>query len=220
MKHLKDKNLITHAEKMVREYFGRVSEPAGGKGYRVEHAQRIKKYLLVFLKHKELAGKDIDVTALLLAGLLHDIGDVKRMVNGSIDYSLDIDHAQEGAAIAHKELAKLTDDAELIDKIVNIILNHHNSGKDASIETKLVQDADQLDELGYVNFWQMFQYSYNKGRNLADTIAYWQREGIVRKQACVARCNFSFTKTMAKKRLAKMRSFINEITKEIGLTDV
>jgi len=83
-----------------------------------------------------------------------------------------------------------------------------------------LQDADQLDELGYLNFWQMFQYSFSKGRNLTETIMYWHEDGLKRKEQCVNSCNFNFTRQLARKRLKKMQDMIDEITKESTLDDI
>lgn len=214
-----DESIVNQAEAVLHRSFDEISEPAGGKGYRVEHALRVKTYLTKFIENQEVSDQNINATALLVAGILHDIGDAKRVINGSIDYSVKIDHAQAGADLARTELTKFVDDQALIEKIVAIIANHHHYGDEVDIETKLLQDADQLDELGYLNFWQMFQYSLSKGRNLSDTIRYWHEDGIARKHKCVETCNFTFTKTIAEKRLAKMRTFMVKLAKEIELSD-
>lgn len=214
-----DESIVIQAEAVLHRSFDKISEPAGGRGYRVEHALRVKTYLTNFIENQEVSGQNINATALLVAGILHDIGDVKRIINGSIDYSVKIDHAQAGADLARTELTKFVDDQDLIEKIVAIIANHHHYGDEVDIETKLLQDADQLDELGYLNFWQMFQYSLSKGRNLTDTIKYWHGDGLLRKQKCVDTCNFAFTRVYAEKRLAKMVVFVDELSKEIELSD-
>lgn len=208
--------LIKKTEAILYRYFDEVTEPAGGKGYRVEHAMRVKNVVAKFAKHPEVAKEDINLNALLVAALLHDIGDIKKVVNGSIDYSVEIDHPQAGAEVAKKELGVITDDQQLIEKVSEIILNHHNYGGNVSIETKLLQDSDQIDELGVLNFFQMFQFSYHKARNLTDTLAYWHMDGIKRKEQCVAHCNFDFTRKLARQRLTKMKETINEIEREIS----
>lgn len=212
--------LIEQTEQVLHRYFDNVSEPAGGKGYRVEHAMRVKNAVAKFAEHPEVAKQDINLDALLVAALLHDIGDIKKVVEGSIDYSVEIDHPQAGAEVAKKELGNITDDKQLVEKVAEIILNHHNYGGDVSIEAKLLQDADQIDELGQINFWQMFQFSYHKARNLTDTIAYWHMDGIKRKEQCLSTCNFDFTRKLAKRRLDKMREMIVEIETEINLGDL
>lgn len=220
MNYQVDEILVNQAQELLQRSFAEVSEPAGGKGYRVEHALRVKNYLHKFLQNAELADQKIDTTALLVAGLLHDIGDIRKVVNGSIDYSVEINHPQAGAEIAKQELSSATNDSELVNKVATIILNHHNYSDDVSIETKLLQDADQIDELGQINFWQMFQFSYHKARNLTDTIAYWHMDGIKRKEQCISTCHFNFTHELAQRRLNKMKEMIAEIETEVILADL
>jgi len=120
-----DTKLIKQAEEILHHYFDNVTEPAGSKGYRIEHAIRVKNCLEKFARHEEVDNQSIDLDALLVAGLLHDVGDIEKIVSGSIDYSIKIDHQQAGAEIAKNELGKITKDQSLINKVVEIILNHH-----------------------------------------------------------------------------------------------
>jgi len=212
-------DVVKIALKIIEEKFSDISEPAGGPGYRVLHAKRVYKYISNVIGKDMPELKGIDKKAVLVAGILHDIGDLDRIANGSIDYSNKIDHAKSGSRIVKEELKKYGTDNNLVNSIAEIIKNHHNYNNNYSKEIKLVQDSDLLDELGLINVWQMFSYSYNSGRSLEETTTYWQKEGYKRKKDCVNNCNFDFTKKIAERRLGEMTAFFKTLQKENELRD-
>lgn len=202
------------ALKIIEEKFFNISEPAGGPGYRILHAKRVYRYLSNIFKQQRKELENVNKDAVLAGGILHDIGDLERVTDNNIDYSSQIDHSKSGAKIVKKELRKYNLQPSLINSIAEIIKNHHSYNPSNSIETKLVQDADLLDELGLINVWQMFSYSYNSGRNLEKTIDYWNEEGFKRKKSCIENCNFDFTKKIAENRLREMTNFFKVLQKE------
>lgn len=206
--------------RIIKEKFSKISEPAGGVGYRVDHAIRVANYLKVILNLDEIKKLNLDKSVIISAGLLHDMGDIARVQGNSICYTQNIDHAKVGGGIIIKELKKYHVDSDMINRIVEIIINHHEYDMNQNNETKLIQDADTLDELGVLNIWQMFNYSANKGRTLRETIEYWSSEGIARKKCCVELCNFEFSKKWAQARFNEMQKFFSYMDKEVAGTDL
>lgn len=213
-------NIISVSEDIIRRLFKSISEPSGGIGYRVDHSLRVKKYLEIFLSDPEISSYELDKETVISAGILHDIGDLARVKNSVIDYSVDIDHAKIGSKYAQEELFNYGFEHRRISKICKIIEDHHNYNISTNVETKLVQDADQLDEVGVLNVWQIFGYSTNKQRSLEGTLTYWLSEGKARKLKCIEQCNFSFTKQYARDRFNKLDEFMTEIIQEASGNDL
>ena len=204
-------DIVSASGEIIRRLFNSISEPSGGKGYRVEHSQRVKTYIEKFILNPELSLYNIDRDMVLGAGILHDIGDLARVKDSEIDYSVSIDHARAGSNYARTELMKYSFSTNLIEGICEIIENHHSYNKGASIETKLVQDADLIDESGILNVWQMFSFSIATERTLEKTLEYWNSKGKKRKEKCIDLCNFNFTKQYAKTRFDRFNKFIEDI---------
>lgn len=213
-------NIIDASEEIMSRLFNLISEPSGGVGYRIDHSLRVKRYLEIFLTNSEIGDNNLDKEVLISAGILHDIGDLARVKNSIIDYSSNIDHAKTGTKYIREELSKFNFEDGKISKICKIIEGHHDYGFSTDIETKLVQDADLLDEVGVINIWQMFSYSANKQRSLDGTLDYWLSEGAARKIECIKKCNFAFTKRYARDRFNKLNEFMTEIIREKSGADL
>jgi len=90
--------------------------------------------------------KGVDLEVLLTAALLHDIGGLKELKDGTGKTC----HAQESAKMARKILENFKYPREKIDKVVHCILAHrHRTGvKPETKEAEILFDADKLDALG------------------------------------------------------------------------
>jgi len=212
--------LIEISDKIIEDNFSDVFEPAGGKGYRVLHARRVGNYIREFIDKNDEFTSSSDKDVIIAAGILHDIGDLAKIKNKTIDYSIKLDHSIAGAEKIQEELLKHKIDINKINLISEIVRNHHNYNKKHTNEIKLVQDADQIDELGLINVWQMFLFSANTERSFEKTLDYWKDEGLKRKKECVKNMNFDFSKIFARKRYELMIDFFQELEKENGMKDI
>lgn len=142
------------------------------------HVQRVYNLVLRIAK-KEKA----NVGIVKLAAYLHDIGRREEMRSKG-----KIDHAENGVKLAEKILAKHDLNKETKENILHCILSHRyrNNHKPATIEAKILFDADKLDSIGAVGIGRNFLFAGSAGSNCLYT-------GNEKKLAKNAR-NFAYTK--------------------------
>ncbi|HJJ39071.1 MAG TPA: HD domain-containing protein [Methanocorpusculum sp.] len=103
--------------------------------------------------------EDCDKEIVAIASLLHDVDDVKL-------------YHTENYAAARKIMTEEGIAADIQERVIEIISTISFKGADtvtpASIEGKIVQDADRLDALGAVGIARTFAYGGCKGRYLYD----------------------------------------------------
>ena len=106
-----------------------------------------------------------DMTVLVAAALLHDIGRKEcDMENGARC------HAQVGAARAWEILSSLGLDPEFTAKVAHCVASHRYRGstEPVTIEAKTLFDADKLDSIGAVGVGRAFQFAGEVGAKLHD----------------------------------------------------
>ena len=100
----------------------------------------------------------VDYEVLLVAAYLHDIGRIAEPEN----------HAARSASIARYLLRLLGYPDEKAERVVEAILAHsYSSGyAAASLEARILSDADKLDALGSVGLARVLMYSGEIGRDM------------------------------------------------------
>lgn len=139
-----DKALLAKAREYVQGFLEKEAT-----GHDVFHTERV---LAMSIKLAE--GMDLDLTALALAALLHDLDDYKISL---------------GTQRARSFLDRYCPDkTEMVMEIIeNMSFSSHTKGKAViSIEGKIVQDADRLDALGAIGIARCFAYSGKTDRQL------------------------------------------------------
>ena len=93
-------------------------------------------------------GEDVDIDVLKTAALMHDIAKVKE----DTDSTGQTDHAVLGAAMTYDVLVSLGCDVFFAEHVRDAIESHRFKGGNApaSIEAKILFDADKLDILGAI----------------------------------------------------------------------
>lgn len=121
------------------------------------HVERVTKLALKIGK-KEKADLDI----LEIAALLHDIGR-KEEIKSKGSFC----HAEKGAEFAIGILENFKLKKEDIDNICHCIISHRyrNNHVPATIEAKVLFDADKLDSIGAVGIARDFLFAGNAGSN-------------------------------------------------------
>ena len=127
-------------KKIAKSYFEELDKEDFSHGF--SHVERVTK-LALRIGEKEQA----DLEVLETAGLLHDIGR-KAEDQGEIE-----DHAEESAKLAGGILKGIGFPKDKINNVCASIRTHrYNPEKPAaSLEAKILQDADRLDALGAVD---------------------------------------------------------------------
>jgi uncharacterized protein len=163
--------------KITPELFARVRTLAenrfkGAKGsHDWDHTERVLR-LCLRIGRKEKA----DLGILKLAAVLHDIGRAEEdRTHGRVC------HSEAGARLAAGILSAEGVDAESIARVVHCIETHRfrKDAAPATLEAKVLFDADKLDAIGAVGIGRAFLFAgevgarlHNKGIDLAETKAY------------------------------------------------
>lgn len=123
-----------------------------------DHTERVHKTALHIGR---LMGARLEI--LSAAALLHDIGRrYETMELGKIC------HAEKGAELARDILAELDFTADFIDEIAHCIGAHRYRGSmvPATLEAKILYDADKLDSIGAVGIGRAFLFAGQMGARL------------------------------------------------------
>jgi HD superfamily phosphodiesterase len=213
-------------EKLVDEYkkaFINSFEAGGGYGFRFDHGVRVMTYTQKFLELSYFKDKKIDMTAAMIAALFADIGKVAAMdEKGEIIYGSqgDLDHAEIGANMMPEILAKYTDDQKLIAFVREIIDEQHGK-EQASLESKIVKDADRFDNYGFIVAWRHITYAQYDKRRVDRLNEFWLGEKAREKAlSYLEKFHFPFTKALAMKRFEKFDYFMKEIEVEVKGKDI
>ena len=187
-----------------------------------QHLLRVYRNAEMICK-KEQEGADSDIV--LAAALLHDLVVYPK---GS---SKTLDSADDSAEIAEKILSECSFyPAEKIKKVAYAIRIHSYSKKatPATLEGKILQDADRLDAIGAIGIARTFSVGGSENRSLynpADPFYETDRElndtkwtlDHVKKKLLILK-NSMHTKTakeIAEERTAFIELFLNQLRKEI-----
>lgn len=146
------KEIIEKIKEEAKKYF------RGASGcHDFSHVERVRN-LAMRIGKKEKA----DLDALEIASYLHDIGRKEEMeAKGSFC------HAEHGGELAGKILKKYKIGQEKIENIVHSIKSHRwrNSRVPATLEARILFDADKLDSIGAVGIARDFLFAGNAGSN-------------------------------------------------------
>ncbi|HEX9035514.1 MAG TPA: HD domain-containing protein [Ktedonobacterales bacterium] len=143
--------LLARAEQFAREVLG---EDASGHDW--SHIDRVRRLARVIA-----ADEGADVFVCEISALLHDIADEKIAGDETV-----------GLRRVREWLAAQEADDVTADHVLNIIATMSFAGGDrppmATIEGKVVQDADRLDAIGAVGVARAFAYGGSRGRPMHD----------------------------------------------------
>lgn len=159
-----------------------------------EHAQRVCS-IAIRLAREEKADEDV----VKAAALLHDVG-----------YSLDEKEHESKSIEVAKSLLEMTDFPKgKREKVLSCIREHRFSkgGKAASLEAKIVQDADRLDALGAVGIARCFLWSGEHRKVLKEAVKHFDEKLLKLRDTM----NTEGGKRMAEERHKFMLDFLEEL---------
>ena len=189
-------NITEAAIQYIQSLF---ADNAGGHG--ADHTMRVYRTAMMIAGREP--GCDPEITA--LAALLHDADDHKLFRT--------VDNAN-----ARAFLEEQGEEPEKIEKIcaaVNAVSFSRNRGKKpATIEGKIVQDADRLDAIGAVGIARAFAYGGEHGRPMEASVRHFDEKLLLLKDEM----NTETARQIAEQRHAFMETFLKELEEETGPT--
>ncbi len=204
---------LKELKKILKSVFSDYTELAGGKNYRYHHLISVHKYACKLMDSAEVKELDFDREVVEVATLFHDIGRSKDIENGQMNpFEGHEGHAQKGSQIVAEYVEDFVTKKQL-EKIEKVIKNHHSTPE--LVEGKILQDADELFKYGVHGFWRMFHYSCQNERTIKESIAYFQEKESSRLERMLDDFYFDKTRQVARKRLERQRSAMNDIVDEL-----
>lgn len=212
---------------LIKEYkqlFENVWEFGGGYGFRLNHGLRVMNYCQKIAKYPRFKEENVNMDALLIAALFHDIGKIEAVdENGQLVYGNygGISHDALGAKIAPKYLSKYIKDNEFIDLICLIISEQESKITPTRIESKIIKDADRLDHYGVLHLWcSIIHANYHK-KNIEGLKEFWEgEEGKAKYEANFSKFYFPEIRAMAEKRFKNLTKVTELMFKEQEAKDV
>ena len=208
------KDDLEELKEALRQEFTGYSEVAGGKNYRFHHLETTHAIAVELMDRIDQA---FDRRVVEIAVLFHDIGRKEDIRNGEMDPFNSGSHAETGAETVGKFIRPYVDKGEL-EKIQRIIRNHHSEAE--TMEGRLVQDADELENFGVSNLWRQFHYACEHGRTLEESISYFWNTAQEEFETQLEKLHFNATREAAKSRLEKQKEAVTQIEKEFNAEDI
>lgn len=211
-----DEQVEEELKSRLKEEFSNYTEIAGGKNYRYRHLETVLE-IVRKLKQKVETGEDIDEKVLEIAALYHDIGRKNDIEDGEMDpFEGHEGHDERGARIVSNYVSEFVTEEQL-EKIENIIRNHHSQPE--TVEGKIVQDADKVSNFGVNNLWRQFHYAAEHERSFDESIEYFWDSAVDRYRKQMEKLNFDYTKKMAENRLENHKEAIKNMEEEMAADD-
>ena len=189
-----DKKLISDAMDFVSDLL----ENNSG-GHDTAHSLRVYKNAL------EIAGNEpgCDMTVVSLAALLHDVDDHKLF-----------DH--ENNENAREFLSNSGVPSEKIEEICSVInsvsFSKNRGKKPATLEGKIVQDADRLDAMGAIGIARTFAYGGEHGRSIEESVMHFHEKLLLLKDEM----NTESARKIAESRHEFLEEFLSRYYEETG----
>lgn len=178
-------------------------EPAGAHGF--DHVERVTA-LCEQIGQEEHA----DMGILIPAALLHDIARPLEKTQG-------IPHEQEGARIAEKFLRSLPYTGGSIPAIAHAIRAHRfrSTEEPATLEARILSDADKLDALGAVGIARTFMRAGEHHGTMDDAVCHFHEKLLTLSD----RMHTDTARKIAGERHALLSRYLAALNKERGMRD-
>lgn len=180
-----------------------------GKNYRYFHALRVVKLSNELSERENLLDK-INLEALWVLALFHDLGRNAKLISNDQVAGNDITKDVYNGQLFVKYVFPLIDDEKLKQEL-NMIIDDFSSKKFKNVESRLVKDADDLDELGILDFWRMAVFSGKHSQDLQEAIDFFYQHDLAEKQEKMSRLVFDSSRKIAESRNQEMKKLIDSL---------
>lgn len=205
---MRNKLVLESLKTEYKKLFENVWEFGGGYGFRYHHGVRVMKYCQKIAEFPRFDNESINMDALLIGALFHDIGKIEAIdKNGQLIYGNygGISHDALGAKIAPKYLEKFIKDKDLINQICLIISEQESKVVPTRIESKIIKDADRLDHYGVIHLWCSITHSNYHKKNIEGLKEFWEgEEGKKKYEANFSKFYFPEVRAIAEKRFKNL----------------
>ncbi len=181
-----------------------------GKNYRYFHPFRVLNLSQEIVKREKLAN-EISNNVLFLLALFHDIGRNKRL---NKKHRLNPkEHDKNNILLFRKYISSFIKSKKDKDRLMSVV-------EDFSLkqyvyqESRIVSDADNLDEIGILNFWRMAVYAgkhHQDGQQIIDYYYNFDRRD--KKEKMKNKLFFKSSRKIANARLEEMDKIMNKFKK-------
>ncbi|MFA5297329.1 MAG: HD domain-containing protein [Lutibacter sp.] len=173
-----------------------------GKNYRYFHPLRVLETTKSIIK-KEKISRNVNMDIIFVLSLFHDLGRNEKLVKENKLINSKDDFDKNNLALFKKyivPLINLDEKKEFLEKVVS----DFSSKKYELLESKIVRDADNLDEIGILNFWRMAVYAGKHGQDVKEISDYYYNFDKDDKTKKMKKLFMPFSKKIAKNRIKEM----------------
>jgi len=191
-----------------------------------EHSQRVANIALAIAAMPMIQAHDPDETVVYAVACYHAAGWASRFRSGDVtrfDVLLSPSCnalAEEGAAMLEQRLADVLSPEQLrsASRAVRIL---HERDVD-QIEAQIVAEARALEEFGLVSLWPTIRKGMIDGKGVQAVIDTWRRKHEYHFWPARLKDAFRFepVRELARRRLAKLEEFMNELARQQSGSDV
>ncbi|MDP3093308.1 MAG: HD domain-containing protein [bacterium] len=187
-----------------------------GKNYRYYHPLRVLKLSERIIKSEVLQEK-VSIGCTIILSLFHDIGKNKKL---ALEKRLFLDeHDKNNIVLFEEFIVPFIKNENDKDYVIKLIVDFSNKKFDLT-ESKIVHDADNLDEIGMLNFWRLAVYAGKHNQDIKEAIDYYfsfDRQDKIRKSGELF---FKSSKNIAKERMEKMDKALIKFKEETFMDSI
>lgn len=195
-----------------------VAEPGVRDCFVWEHSVRVARTAVRLIPLPELAGAKVDRPALRAAALYHEAGWVIQYNERQIDrWSLITKPTNDvqrelAAGFLEQRAADLLAPRSL--EAACTAVRTANTKLCETIESQLLSEAENLDQIGPLALWQMVRRHMGDGKGIEDAAKAWQRQQEYHFWQARIKDGFRFesVRQLARRRLASLEAFLTSIS--------
>lgn len=190
-------NIIDKAKDYAAELLGN-----NCGGHDLQHTLRVYGNALEIAKTEPEA----DLFVVSVAALLHDVDDYKLF--STADY-------QNARTFLRSNGISEDQEQRIIETIDSVSFSKNKGRRPATIEARIVQDADRLDALGAIGIARTFAFGGEHGRPMEQTFRHFDEKLLLLKDMM----NTEAAKKIAQKRHEFMEKYLKQLNQEIKASE-